>query len=508
MAGLQTGGFSLSALPQAPNFPSNLGKFDPLQVNANTEASLKLASDLFNFQAEQKAKQAQLAQAAAQAQGATAVVPSATGAAIAGNLQSSALAAPDVVKAKKSGILAGLDADLAATQLQRDKIRAATNVRSGLSDAQQVAMDTNSLPKSSVTDTKVVDGKIVSTQNAGVNVGGEVVPTATATETSPAAPVFTPVPVGANGVSPGTAITSFGGGAPKTSFAPAPLAILNKQTVSSEWEPDGYTIDPQTHQITSDNYRRKLLQRDGSFKLDDKVTAVPHGVSPDALLAPTQAPSAQNQVGPLAAPSATPSTQAAVDAAVAKNASTGRDLIQLAAKNKQEALNDLAASAEANNAMAANVDKADKAIQDYNKNSILPNAVRGHMGFLPSVQAVEAAKSQFVSDIMGKLRGAGRVTQQEVQYASAAYPSAEQAQSVQQANIQYLRDLTNTVAQRRAYEYNAIKDGVTPADAKMAAIQKIPIPPPPGYTPTAPLPGSAPATPSPDHIKSLLDKYK
>ncbi len=140
-------------------------------------------------------------------------------------------------------------------------------------------------------------------------------------------------------------------------------------------------------------------------------------------------------------------------------------------------------------AMASNVDKADKAIQEYNKDSILPNAIKGNLGFLPSVQAVNAAKSQFVSDIMGKLRGAGRVTQQEVQYASDAYPGPTQAESVQKQNIQYLRDLTDTVQKRQAYEYNAINDGLTPPAAKMAALQKFPIPPPANFTPSS---GSTP----------------
>lgn len=46
MSGLQTGGFELSAIPQAPVWPSNIGHFDPMQAMGNMNAGLDLTNKM------------------------------------------------------------------------------------------------------------------------------------------------------------------------------------------------------------------------------------------------------------------------------------------------------------------------------------------------------------------------------------------------------------------------------------------------------------------------------
>ncbi len=479
MCALNTNGFALSALPRAPDIPSNIGKidvkaiYDAVQHGLSVADAVRLGAPRESLERAQDQLGTQTAIAGQQR------LPFATQADIAQNQASASQNAPDLIGARHALASTQIGAD---TTGQQNRQTVLSTVGSMSPIAQTALAETGKLPTSETSGVgRDANGNIVVKRDSSVAIGDTSVPTNTSTSTGPGGPQITPLPTGANGVSPGWVVTTVGpDGQLQSHVAPAPQAMF-KATLSSPVRFAGSPVDPATGQIPNDEY--EVIRRTA---LGDEPTSiilkVPHGSPPPGeLISPrgTAAPA-----GGTAAPAggtAAPAGGAAAPAggAAAPAPFVGRIGFELAAKNKQEALNDLASSAESTNALKANIDHAAQAIQQYNQDSVLPNYVRSKLPFLPSVQAVNAAKSQFVSDIMGKLRGAGRVTQQEVQYASSAYPSAEQAQPVQESNIAYLRELSDVVSNRRVYEYNAIKEGLLPSDAKMAAIQKYPILPPP-----------------------------
>lgn len=464
MAGLQTQGFQ-AQLPPIPVIPDSLGKVDVKSIYDRVVQGLQTGDAIRTETARQKAEDEQLKLAQQTALAGQAVLPSETAAKIG---QSNVLAAqnsPGV--ATRSGALASdrLDTLLADTAFQNT-----------LSPQQRVILASKGVPTTSTfSQGRGPNGELTQTAIETAQLPGAA-PQPISTSTSTGAAPFALAPAGPGGISLGTLVSNGKGG---QEVVHAPPAMLQNVVGT---EPIFLGTKPNASGVLEDEYIIREFNAMGGTRDGAKFTQA-SGLPPPMATGIRAFAATGGSLN--SAPASSPGRDQ-----ILKNAQTqamsGKMQAELNAKNKLEALNDIAASAESTSALQSNIEKADKAIQDYNKDAILPNVVRGNLGFLPSVQAVNAAKSQFVSDIMGKLRGAGRVTQQEVQYASDAYPGPTQAKEVQQQNIQYLRDLSETVAQRRAYEYNAIINGMTPADAKMAAIHQFKIPPPANYTLTPP----------------------
>ena len=484
---LRTQGFALSALPQAPSIPSNIGVVDPQKIYDATVRALQVGDAISMAANNRRLALAQNELATQTADAGVKRLPFATQADIAQNQNLAGLNTPDVTALRRNQLFAQGFGDISGN-INRG------NVNTFLGQQpieQQAATALTGKPPTTESGTvqRDANGNIVSTSQAGVNFGDKTVPTNTSTSTIPGGVQLTPLP-SAGGISPGTVIQTIGqGGKINTEVAQTPRSLFTA-TISSPIRAIGPEVDPQTGQLINDQYE-VMKQTPVGIEPTGTILKVPHGSpAPGQMIGasvPQGQPGAQGQPGQAGQP-AQPVTNAA------SSPFTGRINAEIASKNRMEALNDVAASAESTNAMQANIQNAKAAVEQYNKDAILPNAVRGKLGFLPSVQAVNAAKSQFVSDIMGKLRGAGRVTQQEVQYASAAYPDPSQAESVQNHNIEYLTQLSDTIAKRRAYEYNAIKDGLLPSDAKIAAIDKFRIAPPPAAGASAtPVSTAAPA---------------
>ncbi len=177
MAGLNTSGFQLSSLGGSPSIPSNVGAidiksiYDRVRQGLDTGRALATATD--TQAAETEALRAQQAQAIAQ----QAVAPSATQAAIAGNLRSTALASPEIIAAEAAKAQTGLDADLIAEQNRRNR----QALFATLSPAQLIALEKFG-PATSTTSavTPLPGGRISSTNTETANIAGEVIPVKTA----------------------------------------------------------------------------------------------------------------------------------------------------------------------------------------------------------------------------------------------------------------------------------------------------------------------------------------
>lgn len=521
--GLNSGGFALSALGSAPEIPSNVGKIDVSSIYDRVVQGMQANEAIRTAAARQQATDAQLRAQALQAPMQTAILAqSAAQAPLHTSLLSdqaniSNATTPGTILAKNSS----LDADLATEQNRRDLERAKATVNAALTPAQAVSQSVNGAPTSTTqTSARNPDGTVVSTGTKTADFGGETVPVATNTSIAPP-PVFTPFPGGI-----AAEFTDASGKRTVQRFM-TPSALL-RQNVGVSARYLGPEINPASGEHVGDNYISMLDTAAGGVIEGKKFMTAP-GVGPGMEvyaphLAPAAAPvtttatpvtgayqirsttpegiraeaiQAKNQgftriLTPdgqehVLAASVTPLTNAPLTqgAPTTPTPSGIKGTIQtkLEADNRMSALNDLASERQSNDAALVNVQRISDAVEELNKNKLLPNALTGNIGFLDSTKRLNGATSQFASDIIGKFKGAGRVTQREFDYANASYPQANQPESVQRDGLDYLKNYVNAVNNRINYEYQAVKSGILPSDAKIAASQKFPILPPKGFTP-------------------------
>lgn len=487
MAGLRTEGFGLSTLQKSPDVPSNVGKLDVQAIYDRTRQGLETAEALDTSMARQAAVNEEAKARVAQSQALETTAPAQAQADVATARRQQLLASPTITSSEATNKLAGLDADLAAEQLRRSKERALLLARDSMTPAQQVIFDQNG-PSTTTAGSvqRTPAGQLLSSSTKSAKIGNETVPIATQTSESPSTPLITPI--SANGQPIGAAVSSVGpDGKQSTHVAPIPFGALAKQATGGTFsEYVGPQLDAQTGKPIADTYYTYTPNAVGGLTKSAKPISVAfgspapgrplsefygHGATQDQQAPAGAQPSPQTSQGAQGTPTAAAPTDAV-------QSGGGRIAATLNAKNRLDTLNELATERTLNDSAQVNVNRIENAVNEMNKDSLLPNYVAGKLAFIPSVQNLNAAVSQFAQDIVQKFKGAGRVTQQEVNFAKASYPQPEQAESVQRKSIQYLKNFVDTVNNRINYEFKSVRAGTEPYDARIEASQKFPIPPP------------------------------
>lgn len=444
MAGLATEGFR-AQLPLVPTIPENLGKVDVKSIYDRVVQGLQTGDAIRTEGARQKVDDEQLKLAAQQAQAGQAALPSATAAQIG---QSGAqLAQSNVLAQQNSPAVAAKSGALASDRL--DTLLADTNFQNTLSPQQRVILASKGVPTtSSGTVERTPSGQTVVTQKTTSDLGGQVLPISTATETSPTNPLLTPI-TGQGGQPLGTVVSSVGpDGKPQTHVAVAPIGALNQINTGTTYQKIGE--------------RRDDL---GNVKeIYQAFTTTAAGGAPK----PTGAPVEVNQG------SAPPGSQGA----------SALPIQPFISKDAGKAIEDAQAELQTIQGRKVELENITNASERFINSGLSSGRFIGPLrGFLGDSAAQEFTGSvqNALSTALQPLRGTGRVSNTEFNQALSALPRDTDQAGTIRSKMQYLNLVTDWGIARQQAILDNLGKGLNRYQAFQKAINETPIPPVPDF---------------------------
>lgn len=463
MPGLATEGFR-AQLPLVPAIPENVGKVDVKSIYDRVVQGLQTADVLRTEGARQKVDNEQLKLAAQQAQAGQAALPSETEARIGQNT---------VLAAQNSPVVAAKAGNLASDRL--DTLLADTAFQNTLSPQQRVILASKGVPTTSTgTVQRTPDGQTVVSQKTEANLGGEVLPVSSATETSPTAPLLTQIP-GQNGQPLGTVVSSVGpDGKPQTHVAVAPLGALNQINTGTTWQKVGTDHEDNG---SPTGITRDIWQQYGT-------TAA--GGAPKPIGAPIKTLAGSGPPG-------TEHQQSAVQPFISKDAGKAIEDAQVELQTLQGRKVEL-----------ENITNAsERFINDGLGSGRFVGPLRSFLGE-SAAQEFTGSVQNALSTALQPLRGTGRVSNTEFNQALSALPrDTDQAQTIR-SKMQYLNLVTDWGLARQQAVLDNLGKGLNRYQAFQKALIDTPVPPVPDfYTANAggaaPAPVSAPTAPAAAH---------
>lgn len=452
MAGLQTEGFR-AQLPLVPRIPDNIGKVDVKGIYDRVVDGLRTADLLRTEGARQRQDDEAIKLATQQAQAEQAVLPSATAARAGQNT---------VLAAQNSPEVAGKSGRLAADRL--DTLLADTAFQNSLTPAQRVIFAQKGLPTTTTgTVTRTPDGNTVVQQTSEAKVGGETLPISTSTETTPTAPVLTPI-AGANGTPLGTVVSAIGpDGKPQTHIAAAPIAALNN-------------IAAQTQRVVTGTRRDEM----GNLKetVQNMVTGAAGG-APKPVGSPYE-------------------IDAGSDPTVVRPEGQQAPVHQpFISKDAGKAIEDVQGELQTLQQRKVELENISNASERFINEGVATGKFIGPLrSFLgeSSAQEFTGSVQNALSTALQPLRGTGRVSNTEFNQALSALPRDTDTAQTIRSKMQYLNLVTDWGIARQQAILDNLGKGLNRYQAFQKAFTDTPVPPVPDFY-TANAEGAAPIAP-------------
>ncbi len=501
MAGLETTDRgSLSDLPATPQIPQNIGKVDVGAIYDRVAQALQISHAIANEPLTTAQNAAQAGTAIAQAGAQRQVLPSQTAATIAEN-QAASQQAP--IKTR-----------LLSTQTNRltNTEQSDTAAKNAKNNEDKLQSDLNSIYA-----------------NAGIKYGPEQADAVGKAKsnlihkinTTPGGLYNEPV-VGPNGVPIGSVIGYMGPNGPEVHAMPIPTMMARQGSSFSAPKLIGAgKPNPQTGEPMTDQYQIDELNPFGLI-VKSFVREVPHGapapygpdqgsgVGANAPSAPVDSPTAPAASSPatttspsslLSAPAAgsnKPLASPSQDRAPAfQNRTLATSTVPIPLppginpnseaavnyriktqerldKQKSDDLATLTARAGTIGSTQASLATLRDDLNSEQDSLLGSGPGVGRIPFRPTVNEVSGDKANFVQQTIGKLKGVGRITDNELKFAIGNFPAADMQPEVQNKRYDFWLNLANAAQHRNEYATELVNQGYDLPTADKLAIQKFP----------------------------------
>lgn len=441
-----TRGFALSALPQAPAIPSNVGKVDVAAIYDAVQRGLQTGNDLRMAAPRQRAELAGLGAQTAKADAEVKTLPSTTQATINTADRASALAAPDMVQSERNLALAQRGTDTLAAQ----NAGADQKFLGGLPAANRLVFAKEG-PSTVATEGTVRDakGNLVTTQSKTAKIGGAEVPVSSSTSTTPTTPIITPIG-GAGGLPIGNLVQTVGAdGKPVTQVVQAPLSALNNINTGTTWQKVGSRRDPET------GNQKDVYQ---AFT----TSAIP-GAQPTPHGAPVEVTAGS---GPPGTAGASSSEQPFLSKDALKAIDDTQGEISTLSSRKIE---------------LENIANASEALINSNLGAgRVSGPIAAFFGLAPAQEFVGSVQNALQTALQ-PLRGTGRVSNTEFNQALSALPKITDQPETIRAKLKYLNLATDWAMTRQQHYLENLGSGLNRYQAFQRAQKETPIPEVPDF---------------------------
>lgn len=449
MCALNTNGFALSALPRAPDIPSNIGKIDVKAIFDAVQHGLSVADAVRMGASRETLERAQNQLGTKTALAGLETLPSQTQAAINTNTRTATLAGPDVVGTERNLALAKNTADTSG-EINRGNVNKFVG---GLSPERQIILAKEGPATATTGTTRVQDGQIVSDTTKTATVGDTAVPVASERSTSPASPVLTTLPNGPGGTPLGTAVTTIGpDGKPSTHVAQPPLAALNNIVTGSRLVKVGTDHDESGNPID-------ILQQQTHSAVSNEW--VPHG-----------------------APIKRAGTNSAVGTVLQDTGAGGGDSRPFISKDATKAIEDTQAEIQTLSNRKLELENISNAAENFITSGLGAGRVAGplqkFLGLAPAQKFVGSVKNALQTALQ-PLRGTGRVSNTEFNQALDALPTIDDQPDTIRAKMSYLNLATDWALTRQQAYLDALGSGLNRYQAFQKAQRETPIPEAPNF---------------------------